>query len=421
MSSTPGFPLYSSTAARRVLIGVALPRHPSAAAVAVRVAVVGVGLELRAEVLSSARRELPADLAQLLAASLRGEGVLADAARLGAGLAQLTAMLTHEVASSAELAETLAIGVHEPGLWHLDSIPPNYVSLCDAAQLAEATGVSVVDAFPARDLAQGGWGGPIMALPQWMLLHDAKKPRVLVDLGRTTRLTYMPASVEGSGAARVVAMEVGPGTQLLDRFTAELTHDPNSIDHGGRFAVQGRQIAPLIEHWLTADELADGRLHWQPQGLEIDWFYEEAIRLAVESHWSICDLLNSATGLIGELVARAVRTRIPRTPPIGELVITGGGKKNGLLLREITKRLPELPMRTVTSLGMRPELLDAMGAAMLALLHLLQAPANSTLITGAPAPRVLGRLTPGSPPNWQRVVKELAANTPATMSLRSAI
>ncbi len=79
------------------------------------------------------------------------------------------------------------------------------------------TGLSVVDAFEARDLAQGGMGGPLFALPQWMLLHDAKKPRVLVDLGRTTRITYLPASYEASGASRVAAETGASGATMNGR------------------------------------------------------------------------------------------------------------------------------------------------------------------------------------------------------------
>lgn len=410
-----------SPVVRRVLIGVALPRSPQTPASAVRMAAVGRGLESRIELLRSATRPLPPDVAQLLENVRRGEGTPHDVIRLSHGFAQVATHLTHEVASQAELAESLALGLTEPGLWLDETAPPQYHSLCDAAQLAEATGLTVIDAFAARDLSAGGRGGPVTALPQWMLLHDAKKPRVLVDLGRTTRLTYLPASSEGSGAARVMALEVGPGTQLLDRLTYELTDGQNAIDHGGRFAVQGRSLPPLIEHWLQSPELTSTQLAWQPDGVPVEGFFDEAIRLGVASNWSICDLLCSANSLIAELAARLIRSKIPKIPPLGELLVTGGGKKNGLLLCELAARLPELELTPITVLGIRPELLDATCAAMLALLHLLQSPASGTMITGSSAPRVLGRLTPGSPHNWQRAVKELAANTPAMMSLRSAV
>ena len=60
-------------------------------------------------------------------------------------------------------------------------------------------------------------------------------------------------------------------------------------------------------------------------------------------------------------------------------------------------------------------------AAILAILHQDQTPACPTAISGARVPRVLGRLTPGSPQRWHRLLREMAAETPAVVSLRSAI
>jgi hypothetical protein len=59
--------------------------------------------------------------------------------------------------------------------------------------------------------------------------------------------------------------------------------------------------------------------------------------------------------------------------------------------------------------------------ALLGLLHLDQIPANATGITGARIPRVLGRLTPGSLTNWNRLVRELANARPSVVALRSAM
>jgi len=69
--------------------------------------------------------------------------------------------------------------------------------------LAERSGLNVIDAFPARDLAQEGHGRPLLPIPHWILLHDSQKTRVLVTLGRTTRLTYLPGSRDASNASRI--------------------------------------------------------------------------------------------------------------------------------------------------------------------------------------------------------------------------
>jgi hypothetical protein len=64
---------------------------------------------------------------------------------------------------------------------------------------------------------------------------------------------------------------------------------------------------------------------------------------------------------------------------------------------------------------------QAAAAAILALLFLDQTPANSPRITGVEVPRVLGRLTPGSPTHWNALLREVAGGKGAIMSLRSAL
>ena len=70
--------------------------------------------------------------------------------------------------------------------------------------------------------------------------------------------------------------------------------------------------------------------------------------------------------------------------------------------------------------GLRSRNPRAASVAVLTVLHLDQVPASSTLTTGISAPRVLGRLTPGSPQAWQRLRNHLSDNRPAKISLRSA-
>ena len=64
---------------------------------------------------------------------------------------------------------------------------------------------------------------------------------------------------------------------------------------------------------------------------------------------------------------------------------------------------------------------SAFAAALLGLMHLDQTPGNSPSVTGVDVARVLGRLTPGSPQNHQRLLMHLGAAVPAVRPLRSAV
>jgi len=92
-----------------------------------------------------------------------------------------------------------------------------------------------------------------------------------------------------------------------------------------------------------------------------------------------------------------------------------------LLLREVAAKFPGIPLRRAREVGVAWEAVDAAAGALLALLHLDQVPANPPEVTGAEVARVLGRLTPGSPQSWQRLLAELTGCRPAVRPLRSAL
>ena len=71
--------------------------------------------------------------------------------------------------------------------------------------------------------------------------------------------------------------------------------------------------------------------------------------------------------------------------------------------------------------GLDLESIDSTIAATLSLMSLDQMPSSLPWITGCDAPRVLGRMTPGSANNWRQVILNMADFRPPAMKLRDAI
>jgi 1,6-anhydro-N-acetylmuramate kinase len=88
---------------------------------------------------------------------------------------------------------------------------------------------------------------------------------------------------------------------------------------------------------------------------------------------------------------------------------------------ELLELSPTLAMQTPETLGIAAEALSPASAAVLAMLHIDQTPANLPYLTGASAPRVLGRLTPGSAKSWNRLLRDLAFSRPLVTPLRAAV
>ncbi|NIL98724.1 MAG: hypothetical protein GTO53_12430 [Planctomycetales bacterium] len=383
----------------------------------------GQGLHAGVELLAADTNEVAPQVVQryqnLRAGRLERPG---DVGLLAAGLAEVQARLVEQLLAQGHLTaeEVTALGVHDSGLWHI--VPggrSGYVGLCDAAGLAETTGLCVIDAFPARDLACGGQGGPVTALPLWMILRDRQRTRALLDLGRTTRLTYLPPTKVGSAGVR--SFDVGPGTLLLDELAGRFSGGRYTHDPGGRLAVQGRRIPDLIEHWLEDPYFRRPPPRWHPLGVRPDDELDQTVEMAVRAGWSIRDLLCTATHFIAESIQRALANHMPTKPAVEEVLIVGGGQQNGLLLRELSARLSGKVLTRYSERGTPDIVLEAWAVAVLGSLHVDQVPANPEAITGTNAPRVLGRLTPGSPAAWRRLLQVLTEQPHTKTAMRDAV
>ncbi len=381
----------------------------------------GRGLEIRAKVTCSLAKPVPAETAsrfEQLISSVNHTNTTSD--QLGAlrhELAEWAASGLAELLNRAGLApgQVLAVGVDEPGLWSMgEKGSRGCLGIGDSARLAESTGLNIIDAFPARDLTCGGLGGPVAALPTWLLLRSPQRDQILLDLGRTTRLTRLPAGSGSRPLSRLVSFDIGPGTRLLDLLARRLSGGRHNFDPGGRLGVQGRRIGELLDRWLADPYFDPPPPRWHPYGVDATRFFRKAMEDAVDAGWSVRDMLCSATHFIAETTVRAIQRCCPAPVPPAPILICGGGQQNGMLLREIAARLPGVELVRLNELGIRHEALDAAPAALLALAYIDQVPGNPPSVTGAKACRTLGRLTPGSPQNWQRLLKELTAVVPCS-------
>ncbi len=179
---------------------------------------------------------LPArgDVARSSAASLAGHDLAACEAAL---VARLSA------AAGKYVERILAVAVTDPGCWSVDFDGSRvYQPGGDAARLAELTGLNIVDGFPARDLAAGGNGEWLKALPCWFLFADRRERHavqhsLLVMTGSRLEWVFLPGSDgldELMPDIRAGWLGVRPNPdwqQLAANIRAALPIDPESGQH----------------------------------------------------------------------------------------------------------------------------------------------------------------------------------------------
>ena len=352
-------------------------------------------------------------------------------------------------------SELLAIGVHDPGLWSAD-IPADtfpetyndkdvdssprigdisysrkkfrdnkpgstfYAPLSDTAGLAARTGHNVLEALPVTDLSTGGQGGPLFPLAYWAILHSNERHRLLLDLGQDTRITFLPNSLHGN-KSQIGYGFAGACGSLIDPIVQALTSNEQKHDDGGRLSVQGTLLPELQESLARWGEQNASTLplHWSPfSGVFGAEQAKSILEAARRKNWPLRDVLCTVVEAIACRIARALRVQFGPILAGSEVLLAGGGRRHGDLVRKLKRELAGTKFLPLESLKVNPETLDASALAVLTSLTINQVPGNLPHLTGAETDRVLGRLIPGSPQNWQKLIRAMSEAQPTMRTLR---
>jgi len=365
-------------------------------------------------------------------------------------LADIQAETIRELLTTANVSplELFAIGVNDPGVWHIEDFPDMDVGrsprigdfdnqvralhgvkpvfcepLSDTTTLATRTGYNVFDAFPAMDLSVGGQGGPFFPLPYWAMLHSPDRHRLLLDLGQEARITFLPNSSSGY-KSQIGYGSAGVCGSLIDPIVQALTNGEQIRDDGGRLAVHGEKLPELRELLARLEglDVPTTPSLWSP----LVPFFAARQMSEIFGHvrlknQSLRDVLCTVVESVACRIARAVRMQFGPMLADAELIVTGGGRLHGVLMKKLLQELgcekPVLP----ENLGFDPDTLDASAIAVLTSLAVNQIPCNLPHLTGAETERMLGRIIPGSPQNWHKLIQLMATVKPAVRSLRSAV
>jgi anhydro-N-acetylmuramic acid kinase len=286
---------------------------------------------------------------------------------------------------------------------------PSTLSLGMPAIVAERTGITTVHDFRSRDMAAGGQGVPLEALADFLLFRHPDESRVLLHLGGVARIVFLP-----SGRGRIEEIhgfEPGPCNVLLDTLIRQATGGREQFDPGGRHAVQGRCLEPVVQKWLGHPYLLRRPPKSLPWHFFGDEFVAQVLRQARQENWSLHDVLCTATHFVVRGITDSLRRYLPSGRLPDRVLLTGGGVRNGLLLHLLQQQVGAIPLDRTDAHGVLAEARKAMCIGVLTALCMDGVPANVPSATGAVGSRLLGSWTPGSSANWSRCLGWMAAQS----------
>lgn len=264
--------------------------------------------------------------------------------------------------------------------------------LGETAALAAAVGAPVVSNFRPADMLASGQGAPLVPLLDYVQFADAKRGRVLQNIGGIANLTAIPA---GSSSDHLIAFDTGPGNMIIDALMQELFAKP--FDRNGATAARGNVLEQVLQQCLRHPyfKLKPPRTAGREQfGREYAAKFLTACK-RMSAHPE--DVIATATAFTAETIARSyaqfVRRRMKGRAV--DYIVSGGGARNGSLMAMLAAQLEPMGCHLATSeqFGLPAEAKEAVAFALLAWHTWHHLPGNVPAATGATKPVILGQVT----------------------------
>jgi anhydro-N-acetylmuramic acid kinase len=376
--------LMSGTSADAIEVALATPTPPKL----LNHTTLPLPSHIRAEILRIAEGA-PATAAQISQLNFRLGQVFAEAA--------LTALRKFRISPG----RVSLIGSHGQTIFHqgrpipfLGHSTASTMQIGEPAIIAARTGITTIADFRPADIAAGGQGAPLVPFADYLLYRHPKKGRVSLNLGGIANITVIPAHAKPN---QVFAFDTGPANMLIDSLVSHFSHGRQHFDKDARQARKGRSIPYLLNSLLRDPYLRQS----PPKSTGREYYgvlYTTALlSLAKKHRASPNDLLHNVTIFTALSVVDALhRFVLPKTK-IHQLIVSGGGAHNPLIMAQLTAALAPIEVIPSSEFGIPEDAKEAFAFALLANETFHHRPSNLPSATGAHQPAILGKISYAPP------------------------
>ena len=293
-------------------------------------------------------------------------------------------------------AQIQLIGSHGQTVFHQGVPSPFYgkrvsstLQIGDPSVIATRTGITTVGDFRPADMAAGGQGAPLVPFVDFVLYRNRRIGRVALNIGGIANVTVIPA---GGKLEDVFAFDTGPGNMVMDALVRLYTSGRKAFDRNAEMAAKGKVLPRLLQKLLR-----DAYFSKQPPKTTGREQYGEKYLRALLSHREVRranpeDAVRTATILTALSILDAFHRFIRPKAEIAEVIVSGGGAHNPLLMVQLESGLNGLRVRNAGELGVPGDAKEAFAFAVLACETVRRRPANVPGATGARRAVVLGKV-----------------------------
>jgi anhydro-N-acetylmuramic acid kinase len=318
------------------------------------------------------------------------------------------------------------IGSHGQTIFHqgqpvpyLGSPTASTLQIGEPSIIAARTGVTTVADFRPADIALGGQGAPLVPYADYLLYRHPTMGRVSLNLGGIANITVLPAAAKPS---QIFAFDTGPANMLIDALVSHFTRGRQRFDKDATIAQAGRAIPALLDELMKdpylkiAPPKSTGREYYGRA------YLKTLLSLARRHQAKPADTIRAATIFTALSVVDALHRFVLPKHKIHQLIISGGGARNPLILAQLTAALavssqaesltraqraaPQVRNKPASSkiellssaqLGVPEDAKEAFAFALMAYETFHRRPANLPSATGARGAAILGKISYAPP------------------------
>ena len=330
-------------------------------------------------IIDASTESIPDRLADSLRAlALPSSDDLDQMARTDAELGEFIGRVVRAFAGSRPVR---AIGSHGQTIRHDPrGVPAHTMQIGDPHRIAEISGIDTVADFRRRDMAAGGEGAPLVPPFHEALFRPSRGERVVVNIGGISNITILSPDLR-------LGFDTGPGNALLDAWIRR--HQGLAFDRDGSWSAAGKVIPKLLSDF-EQDGFVDAS---PPKSTGKDFYNLDYVLRRLQGGEDPADVQATLAEFTATSLTRAIGTWAPSA---ADIVVCGGGRLNGDLMRRLERHLSSSPVMKAESLGVDGDAVEAAAFAWLAYRFMERLPGNSPDVTGATGPRILGALHPAS-------------------------
>jgi len=360
----------------------------------------------RLKLLGYAAFPYPAPVRRAVLAAMNSQSArVADLARLNFVLGEFYAHAVMRAQQKLRL-KTALVGCHGQTIYHQGTPAPflgRKLAVTwqtgEASRIAARLGVPVVSDFRPADMAAGGTGAPLVPYLDYLIYRDRRVGRIALNIGGIANVTAIQAN---AFLNQVIAFDTGPGNMVMDSLTEELFG--RTYDRDGKIAAHGQVRDAVIENFLRRNFFREK----PPKTAGREEFGREFVR----EFRAVCrqpsktakgggrlmrkeDVIATATALTVYSITDAVRRHVLPRGNFSEVIASGGGTRNPVLMAMLANETAALglKLRTSDEFGIPSEAKEAVAFAVLAHETWHQRPSNVPSATGAKRAVVLGKVS----------------------------